>query len=72
MSNTQYALSAIRKNGFLVYCNKTGKEMVIRKRSDYKNDDEFKKYVLTFGSKTEAEDFIKDNKLVSIEVKELE
>ena len=67
MKHQLFALSAIRKNGFLVYKNESGSDMTIRKRSDYPNDESFFKAVITFPTEQAAEDFIKDNHLVSVE-----
>lgn len=68
----RFLLTAIRKNGLLVYKNEKKKEMVIRKRNDFENEAEFEKTLISFTSKEEAEAFIKENKLASIEVIEVE
>jgi hypothetical protein len=66
----QFAIAAIRKNGFLVYKSQKSKDIVICKSSDYNSDKEFKNAVIKFSSKEAAEDFIKENKLVSVEAVE--
>lgn len=46
--------------------------MIIRKKSDYANEESFKKMAISFKTADEAEAFIKENKLAGIEVTELE
>lgn len=68
----RFALSTIRKNGFLVYKNEKSRDMTIRKRSEYQSHDAFKSAVISFSSEEEAENFIKDHNLVSVEVVAIE
>lgn len=72
MKKHQFALSAIRKNGFLVYKNEVSKDLTIRKRNEYPSEEAFKKAIIAFDTEEEAENFIKDNNLVSVEVAALE
>lgn len=67
-----YLLSVLKKNGFLVYKCEGSNDMIIRKKSDYANEESFKKMAISFKTADEAEAFIKENKLAGIEVTELE
>lgn len=69
---TKFAIAAIRKNGFLVYKDSKSKEMMIRKKSEFAFPEKFYEAVVRFDSREEAEAFIKDNKMVSVEVVELD
>jgi hypothetical protein len=69
---TQFAIAAIRKNGFLVYKDPKSKEMMIRKKSEFVFPEKFYEAVVRFNSREEAEAFVRENEMVSVEIVELD
>ena len=69
---TQFALAAIRKNGFLVYKDPKSKEMMIRKKAEFAFPEKFYEVVIRFNSREEAEAFVRENEMVSVEIVELD